>query len=118
MGCSVKQLSPDPFEHIENYQLKKVYKVVVKIMDFGAFCELEPGLTTLLHSSELSWTKKMYQQKGLKLVMKLIMLLEIDKDKKLLFHVAKDNPFEIFRCVSVGTIVEGVVVNKMNTHYF
>ena len=27
-------------------------------MDFGAFCELEPGLTTLLHSSELSWTKK------------------------------------------------------------
>ena len=27
-------------------------------MDIGAFCELEPGLTTLLHSSELSWTKK------------------------------------------------------------
>ena len=60
VGCSIKQLSPDPFEHIENYELKKVYKAkVVKIMDFGAFCELEPGLTTLLHSSELSWTKKM-----------------------------------------------------------
>ena len=27
VGCSVKQLSPDPFEHIENYELKKVYKV-------------------------------------------------------------------------------------------
>ena len=26
-------------------------------MDLGAFCELEPGLTTL-HTSELSWTKK------------------------------------------------------------
>ena len=52
VGCSVKQLSPDPFEHIENYELNKVYKVkVVKLMDFGAF-ELEPGLTTLLHSSE------------------------------------------------------------------
>ena len=59
VGCSVKQLSPDPFEHIENYELNKIYKVkVVKIMDIGAFCELEPGLTTLLHSSELSWTKK------------------------------------------------------------
>ena len=59
VGCSVKQLSPDPFEHIENYELNKIYKVkVVKLMDFGAFCELEPGLTTLLHSSELSWTKK------------------------------------------------------------
>ena len=32
-------------------------------MDFGAFCELEPGLTTLLHSSELSWTKKMFHLK-------------------------------------------------------
>ena len=59
VGCSVKQLSPDPFEHIDNYELNKTYKVkIIKIMDFGAFAELEPGLTTLLHSSELSWTKK------------------------------------------------------------
>ena len=59
VGCSVKQLSPDPFEHIENYILNKIYKVkVVKLMDFGAFCELEKGLSTLLQSSELSWTKK------------------------------------------------------------
>ena len=64
IGCSIKQLTPDPFENVGNYELNKVYKVkVVKIMDFGAFCELEPGLTTLLHSSELSWNKKMYQQK-------------------------------------------------------
>ena len=59
IGCSIKQLSPDPFEHISNYEINKKYKVkVVKIMDFGLFAELEPGLTTLLHSSELSWTKK------------------------------------------------------------
>ena len=59
VGCSIKQLSPDPFEHISNYELNKPYKVkVVKLMDFGAFCELEPGLSTLLHSSELNWTKK------------------------------------------------------------
>ena len=72
VGCSVKQLSPDPFEHIENYELNKKYKAkVVKIMDFGAFCELEPGLVTLLHSSELSWTKKIFlQKKCLKLVMR------------------------------------------------
>ena len=59
VGCSIKQLSPDPFEHIDNYELNKTYKVkIIKIMDFGAFAELEPGLTTLLHTSELSWTKK------------------------------------------------------------
>ena len=64
VGCSIKQLSPDPFEHISNYELNKKYKAkVVKLMDFGAFCELEPGLSTLLHSSELSWTKKILQLK-------------------------------------------------------
>ena len=64
VGCSIKQLSADPFEHISNYKLNKKYKVkVVKLMDFGAFCELEPGLSTLLHSSELSWTKKNPQAK-------------------------------------------------------
>ena len=73
VGCSIKQLSPDPFDHISNYELNKVYKVkIVKIADYGCFCELEPGLTTLLHSSELVWSKKMYQQKKcLRLEMKL-----------------------------------------------
>ena len=27
VGCSVKQLSPDPFEHIENYELKNFTKL-------------------------------------------------------------------------------------------
>ena len=90
VGCSIKQLSPDPFEHISNYELNKVYKVkVVKIMDFGAFCELEPGLSTLLHSSELSWTKKnISAKKCLTLVMRLIVSLQklIKKKEELQFH--------------------------------
>ena len=59
IGCSIKQLSPDPFEHISNYEIGKNYKVKVdKITDYGCFCSLEPGLSTLLHSSEMSWTKR------------------------------------------------------------
>jgi len=119
VGCSVKQLSPDPFEHIENYELKKVYKVkVVKIMDFGAFCELEPGLTTLLHSSELSWTKKNVSAKKMFKVGDEIdcVITEIDKDKRrvaISHRLTKENPFETFeKKFPVGTIVEGVVVNK------
>ena len=83
IGCSIKQLSPDPFEHVENYQLNKVYKAkVVKLMDFGAFCELEPGLTTLLHSSELSWTKKNISAKKMFKVGDEIdcVITEIDKE--------------------------------------
>ena len=27
VGCSIKQLSPDPFEHIDNYKLTKFTKL-------------------------------------------------------------------------------------------
>jgi small subunit ribosomal protein S1 len=119
VGCSVKQLSPDPFEHIENYELNKIYKVkVVKLMDFGAFCELEPGLTTLLHSSELSWTKKNISAKKMFQVGDEIncIITEIDKEKRrvaISHRLTQDNPFETFESrYPVGTIVEGEVINK------
>ena len=119
VGCSVKQLSPDPFEQIENYELNKIYKVkVVKLMDFGAFCELEPGLTTLLHSSELSWTKKSISIKKMFKVGDEIdcVITEIDKDKRrvaISHRLTQENPFEQFeKKYPVGTIVESEVVNK------
>ena len=119
VGCSIKQLSPDPFEHIENYGLNKIYKAkVVKIMDFGAFCELEPGLTTLLHSSELSWTKKNTSVKKMFKVGDEIdcVITEIDKTKRrvaISHKLTKENPFEIFeKKYPVGTTVNGEVVNK------
>ena len=119
VGCSVKQLSPDPFEHIENYELKKLYKAkVVKIMDFGAFCELEPGLTTLLHSSELSWTKKNLTAKKLFKVGDEIdcIITEIDKEKRrvaISHKLTKENPYMSFeKKYPVGSIVEGEIVNK------
>ena len=119
VGCSVKQLSPDPFEHIENYELNKIYKVkVVKLMDFGAFCELEPGLTTLLHSSELSWTKKNISAKKMFKIGDEIdcVITEIDKDKRrvaISHRLTKENPFITFeKKYPVGTIVEGEIVNK------
>ena len=119
VGCSVKQLSPDPFEHIENYELNKIYKVkVVKLMDFGAFCELEPGLTTLLHSSEISWSKKNVSVKKLFKVGDEIncVITEIDKDKRrvaISHKLTEKNPFEVFeKKYPVGTIVNGEVSNK------
>ena len=119
VGCSVKQLSPDPFEHIENYELNKLYKAkVVKLMDFGAFCELEPGLTTLLHSSELSWTKKNISSKKMFNVGDEIdcVITEIDKDKRrvaISHKLTQENPFETFETkYPVGTIVEGEIINK------
>ena len=125
VGCSVKQLSPDPFEHIENYELNKLYKVkVVKLMDFGAFCELEPGLTSLLHSSELSWTKKNVSPKKFFKVGDEIdcVITEIDKEKRrvaISHRLTLENPFEVFeKKYPVGTIVEGEIVNKNDYSLF
>ena len=116
VGCSIKQLSPDPFEHISNYELSKPYKVkVVKIMDFGAFCELEPGLSTLLHSSELSWTKKNPSAKKMFKVGDEIqcVITEIDKEKRrvaISHRLTIENPYELMeKKHPIGTEVEGVV---------
>ena len=116
VGCSIKQLSPDPFAHISNYELKKPYKVkVIKLMDFGAFCELEPGLSTLLHSSELSWTKKNPSAKKMLKVGDEIecVITEIDKEKRrvsISHRLTKENPYEeMEKKYPVGSDVKGIV---------
>ncbi len=121
IGCSVKQLSPDPFEKIDSYELNKIYKFkVIKLMDFGAFCELVelPGLSTLLHSSELSWNKKNISAKKMFKVGDEIdcVITEIDKEKRrvaISHRLTQENPFLIFeKKYPVDTIVEGEVSNK------
>ena len=122
VGCSIKQLSPDPFVRISNYELNKPYKVkVVKLMDFGAFCELEPGLNTLLHSSELNWTKKNPSAKSMFKKGDVIdcVITEIDKEKRrvsISHRLTKENPYETLeKKYPVGSEVEGVV-NAINEY--
>ena len=118
VGCSIKQLSPDPFEHISNYQIGNQYKVkVVKITDYGCFCELEPGLSTLLHSSEISWTKKNLSPKKIFSVGDQIdcVITEIDKDKRrvaISHRLTQENPYsKLENNYPVGSEIEGVVSN-------
>ncbi len=116
IGCSIKQLSPDPFEHISNYEIGKKYKVKVdKITDYGCFCSLEPGLSTLLHSSEMSWTKRNVSPKKLFKIGDMIecVITEIDKEKRRIAISHKltiENPYEaLMNKYPVGSEVDGVV---------
>ena len=118
VGCSIKQLSPDPFEHISNYEIGNEYKVkVVKITDYGCFCELEAGLSTLLHSSEISWTKKNLSPKKIFNVGDQIdcVITEIDKDKRrvaISHRLTQENPYsKLEKNYPVGSDIEGVVNN-------
>ncbi len=119
VGCSIKQLSPDPFEHISNYQIGNQYKVkVVKITDYGCFCELEAGLSTLLHSSEISWTKKNISPKKIFNVGDQIdcIITEIDKDKRrvaISHRLTQENPYsKLENDYPVGSEIDGVVNNS------
>ncbi len=118
IGCSIKQLSPDPFEHISNYEIGKKYKVKVdKITDYGCFCSLEPGLSTLLHSSEISWTKRNAVPKKLFKIGDMIdcVITEIDKDKRRIaisHKLTLENPYQAFMDKHpVGSEIDGTVSN-------
>ena len=60
ISLSLKQLLPHPWESLsEKYKPgERVRGVVTRVMDFGAFVELEPGIEGLIHVSEMSWVKK------------------------------------------------------------
>ena len=56
VGLGLKQLMPSPWDLVEDkYERGHSYKgKVTRLMDFGAFVELEPGIEGLVHISELS----------------------------------------------------------------
>ena len=119
VGCSIKQLSPDPFEHISNYEVGKSYKVKVeKITDYGCFCSLEPGLSTLLHNSEMSWTKKNVTPKKMfkmgDTIDCVITDIDIEKRRVAISHkLTTENPFvTLEKKYPVGSEIDTVVTNS------
>ena len=55
IGLGLKQLEPDPWDGVEYryHNDAQVAGKVTRLMDFGAFVELEPGVEGLLHVSQL-----------------------------------------------------------------
>ncbi len=60
ISLGLKQLQPEPWDSAaERYQAgQRITGMVTRLMDFGAFVELEPGIEGLIHVSEMSWVKK------------------------------------------------------------
>jgi small subunit ribosomal protein S1 len=60
ISLGMKQLGPEPWDAArDKYKVgERVTATVRKLMDFGAFVELEPGIEGLIHVSEMSWVKK------------------------------------------------------------
>jgi small subunit ribosomal protein S1 len=60
ISLGLKQLQPHPWDSApEKYKVNdRVRGTVTRIVDFGAFVELEPGVEGLIHISEMSWARR------------------------------------------------------------
>jgi len=85
LSLGLKQLQASPWDDIENkYPLMSVVTgKVTRLMDFGAFVELEPGLEGLIHVSELAghrvWRVADVVTEGQDVK---VMVLNIDRDAR------------------------------------
>ena len=63
VSLGLKQLEPEPWETAaERYTVgQRISGTVSRLMDFGAFVELEPGIEGMIHVSEMSWVKKVHK---------------------------------------------------------
>jgi small subunit ribosomal protein S1 len=60
ISVGLKQLQKHPWDAVtEKYKVgERVQGTVTRVVEFGAFMELEPGIEGLIHLSEMSWGKK------------------------------------------------------------
>lgn len=60
ISLGLKQLQPEPWDSAaDKYKAgQRITGTVTRLMDFGTFVELEPGIEGLIHVSEMSWLKK------------------------------------------------------------
>ena len=122
MSLGVKQLTPDPWEKIEEkYPIESKNKgKVTNISDFGVFVELESGVDGLIHISDLSWSKKVNHPSEITNVGDEIetVILEIDRDNRRLslgYKQLEENPWDVFETVfTIGSVHNGTIteINK------
>lgn len=117
ISLGLKQLTPDPWEDIEDkYPVGSKHSGEVRnLTPFGAFVELEEGVDGLVHISDLSWTKKIRHpseviRKGQKID---VVVLDINKAERRIALGHKQveaNPWDAFEdAYKVGTEVTGKI---------
>jgi len=119
ISLGMKHLEKDPWETVENqFQIGSIiHGQISNITDYGVFVELGSGVEGLIHSSELSWTKKnVHPNKVVNVSDKVsVKVLDIDLTKRrisLSLKQAHENPWDVFgRKHKSGDIIEGEIKN-------
>ncbi len=117
VSLGLKQITSNPWDGIyDKYPAgSKVKGRIVNIMPYGVFVEIEKGIEGLLHSSEISWQKKMVNpQEMFKQGDEVeVQIINVDKDQKRISLSMKQlerNPWlDSEKMLPEGSRVKGVV---------
>ena len=117
VSLGLKQIVDNPWTDIyDKYPTgTKTRGKIVNVMPYGVFVEIEKGIEGLLHSSEITWQKKLVNpQEMFKVGDEVeVQIINVDKDSKrisLSMKSLEDNPWlEAEKNYSVGSEVKGKV---------
>jgi small subunit ribosomal protein S1 len=119
ISLGMKQLLPHPWEAAaDKYKTgERVRGTVTRLMDFGAFVELDPGVEGLIHVSEMSWSKKVRKPSDMlkagETVEAVILGVNVAEQRiSLGLKQTLGDPWvEASKNLTIGSVIEGPVVS-------
>jgi small subunit ribosomal protein S1 len=119
ISLGMKQLLPHPWvAAADKYKPgERVRGTVTRLMDFGAFVELEPGVEGLIHVSEMSWSKKVRKPSDMLKAGESVeaVILGVNAAEQRISLGLKqtlgDPWVEASKNLVIGTVIEGPVVS-------
>ena len=122
ISVGMKQLEPDPWDSVATKYKpgERARGTVTRLLDFGAFVELEPGIEGLIHISELSWAKKVRTpsdvvKPGETVETVILGVSGGERRISLGLKQALGDPWaEVTQKFAVGSVVEGSVTSLTN----
>ncbi|MGP8260547.1 MAG: 30S ribosomal protein S1 [Acidobacteriaceae bacterium] len=122
VSLGLKQLEPERWDSAaEKYKVgQRITGTVTRLMDFGAFVELEPGIEGMIHVSEMSWVKKVHKPSDILKpgdTVEAVVLSVKQEERRIALGLKQalgdpwaDAPKKFY----VGSAIEGPVTHLMN----
>jgi len=119
ISIGMKQLQPHPWDAVgQKFTTgQRVRGTVTRVVEFGAFVELEPGIEGLIHVTEMSWAKKVRIASDVvkpgETVDAVILAVNLAERRiSLGLKQALGDPWaDVTKNLTVGSVVEGPVTN-------
>jgi len=126
LSLSIKQAQDDPWKTVSERfkEGDKVTGKVVKLMEFGAFVEIAPGIEGLVHVSEMSYAQRVHKPGDMVQVGDMVpaVVKQVDAEKQrisLSMRDAEGDPWlNVAEKYPVGQTVQGTVEKRQQFGLF